>query len=131
MADELFPLHRLDSGTEGVCVLGKTKEFAKRFGQLMQSSSAATGQKSFLQKTYLALSSAAAPIGILRHWAVINARAPGLPPFTLVLPSRPGCDSSSPGVECVLEVLAVTLLPLLHACESRRDLLQEQFVWCT
>lgn len=106
-------------------MLGKTKAFANRFGKLMQSSSAASGQKRFMQKTYLALSPAAAPIGMLRHWAVINTRAPGLPPFTLILPSRPGCDSRRPAVECVLEVLEVQCLHLLHAFDFCRNLLQE------
>lgn len=109
VADELFPLHRLDSGTEGVCVLGKTKAFAQRFGQLMQSSSAAYGNKNFLQKTYLALAPTAAPVGVLRHWVVTNSRAPGLPPFTLVLPSQPSPDCGEPGVECVLEICEVQL----------------------
>lgn len=105
--DELFPLHRLDSGTEGVCVLGKTRLFAKRFGQIMQSSSALSGHRNFMHKTYLALAPKPAPLGILRHWAAINTRAPGLPPFTLILPSQPTGPCDGKVSECMLEVVQV------------------------
>jgi RNA pseudouridylate synthase len=102
MATELLPLHRLDCGTEGIVVMGKNAAFAKRFGKLMRNSSSADAEKASFRKTYLALSTAPAPVGLLRHHALINVRVKGLPASTRLVP-RP-CKES---VVCVLEVLEV------------------------
>jgi 23S rRNA-/tRNA-specific pseudouridylate synthase len=102
MRNELLPLHRLDCGTEGIVVMAKNAAFAKRFGKLMRMSSSAEAEKVPFEKTYLALSSAPAPVGILRHHALINVRVKGLPASTRLI--RTPCHES---VECVLEVLEV------------------------
>eukprot|EP00892_Ulva_mutabilis_P009862 jgi/Ulvmu1/7248/UM035_0035.1 len=122
--EELLPLHRLDSGTEGVCVLGKTKAFAKRFGRIMQSSSAVSqsgsalsGKKNFVCKIYLALVSKPVPVGILRHWAEVNARTPGSPPFTFILPTQGPGSHGGKVAECALEILEVTKVKLNAAAQ--------------
>lgn len=102
MKNELLPLHRLDCGTEGIVVLGKNAAFAKKFGSLMRNSSSAGMQQACFEKTYLALSSTHAPVGVLKHHARINVRTKGLPASTRLVPEP--CEDS---VECVLEVLEV------------------------
>lgn len=116
VAAELYPVHRLDSGTEGVCVLGKMKAFATEFGRMMALSSTASGDKPMLQKTYLALAPEPAPVGMLRHIAEINTRMSGLPPFTLIVPPTAPQRNSRQGVECVLEILEVQSAFLYCLC---------------
>lgn len=102
---ELLPLHRLDCGTEGVVVLGKHAAFAKKFGKLLSDSSSVDSQHKCIVKTYLVLASAPAPLGVLRHHALINVRIKGLPPSTRLV-TTPSDDS----VECILEVLEVRIM---------------------
>lgn len=102
MTHELLPLHRLDCGTEGIVVLGKHAQFAKTFGKLMRDSSSAGEQQACFQKTYLALTSAPAEVGVLKHHALTNVRSKGLPAYTRLVPAP--CKGS---IECVLEVLQV------------------------
>lgn len=118
MEYDLLTLHRLDCGTEGVVVLGKHAEFAKKFGELMRNSSSVAQQQACFQKTYLALSSAPAPVGVLRHHALINVRCKGLPSSTRLV-SVPSKDS----VECVLDILEVrcTLFMLCCLIQNQRE----------
>lgn len=103
MTHDLLPLHRLDCGTEGVVVMGKHPVFAKTFGRLMRDSSTAGMQQGCFQKVYLALAAAPADVGVLRHHALINVRAKGLPASTRLLP-----EPTVGSVQCVLEVIEVS-----------------------
>lgn len=145
----LAPLHRLDCGTEGVVVLGKTKAFGQRFSKLMrrepQGSSEAgdsddggcTPAGRGVSKTYRALSAHAAPVGLLEQFCVTNFRiAPG-PDFTRV------AREEVPGsVDCRLRVEKVRrravgrvlgmrawaavrgLLRAMHSVNRRNDLVR-------
>lgn len=64
----LKPLHRLDVGTEGVLVLGKTSAFAKEFGDMLA--------KRQVVKIYRVLTMAPLPLGVHIHDAVAATEGP-------------------------------------------------------
>ena len=70
---ELKPVHRLDTGTEGVVVLAKTTEFARYFQSLLLRGGDA------VEKGYRSLTAGAPPLGTLRHYIEANHHVKGRP----------------------------------------------------
>jgi hypothetical protein len=101
---DLLPLHRLDSGTEGVTLLAKTPSFARYFHQLMSRASnpSSEGASKRLVKEYRAITTVAAPVGTLQHWAIVNSRSRHQPAFTRIVATQ-----EATSVLCILEVLKV------------------------
>ena len=96
-AEPLLMTHRLDHGTSGVLVLGRTKAFVAHFNRLL-----AREEDSRLEKYYRALVAAPPPEGVLVHWLSPGARHAGGSAFSAV------ADAPVPGGQrCELEVLSV------------------------
>jgi len=74
--DTLKPIHRLDVGTEGVLVLGKTSAFAKEFGDMLA--------KRECTKVYRVLTTREVPLGIHVHDCVPAPSGPRRMLFELV-----------------------------------------------
>lgn len=66
---ELKPVHRLDTGTEGVVILAKTLEFTRYFQKLMK--------KGGMRKSYRALTAQPPPKGVLKHYIRENHHTKG------------------------------------------------------
>lgn len=81
---ELKPVHRLDTGTEGLVVLAKTTEFARYFQRLLNSGG--------VEKRYRALTLEKPQNKTLRHWIEANHHTRGCPRRSLIseTPSRRG-----------------------------------------
>ena len=78
----LKPVHRLDTGTEGLVVLAKTREFARWFQELL------LGKGGAIEKRYRALVSHPPPLGEWKHYIEENHRVPGQPRISRVF-SKP------------------------------------------
>jgi 23S rRNA-/tRNA-specific pseudouridylate synthase len=104
LSEELLPLHRLDAGTEGLVVLAKDRDFARRFCPLLSRDSGCASQRGRgrLEKTYRALAARPVACGRVSHWARVNAQGVGEPAFTRILAAW-----EEGAVRCELEVLEV------------------------
>ncbi|KAK9817741.1 hypothetical protein WJX72_001472 [[Myrmecia] bisecta] len=99
-SDPLLVTHRLDSCTEGVVVLAKTRAFVQYFNGLLKR-----GNK--LRKFYRALSAAPPAPGPMLHFVATGQRVKGLPTHTVAY------DEEVTGSQrCELDVLQVERVAL-------------------
>eukprot|EP00798_Chlamydomonas_sp_ICE-L_P024182 gene24182-9772_t len=106
----LAPPHRLDVGTEGVMVLSKTSDFARRFQAILKEKYDA----SVMRKLYRCLSRSAPKTGEMVHWLKDNQRQRGEPPHTRAFPNQ-----EEGAMRSELEILKVEEVQL--TCSAKEE----------
>eukprot|EP00210_Caulerpa_lentillifera_P004647 g4432.t1 len=110
---ELKPVHRLDTGTEGIVFLAKTKEFAQYFQQLLLGSQECG---KWVRKWYKVLTLKRPVLGSWVHFIKGN-KVPGMPPRSVI-----HLDDSQGASHAEMEVLNSEFIELSKQAESQWNL---------
>lgn len=125
---QLLPVHRLDCGTEGVLVLGKTLTATRKLNRWFAGSSSGNSQ-ACVRKVYRALSAKPMEVGTYQDWLLTDQGSRPRPRHTTVAPR-----AAAGAVRAVLEVTTVRspcsqrtvlcfciITAMLRACRRHQD----------